>query len=436
MKPKMPTKAILPLLITFVALVGILYFFGGSFSFAPLTLASDQKAYVTSLMTQPIAVYQGEKIHVPFRVYSPTGGSFYAEAGLQKATRQPLAITVQGSKCGDKISQYAGDFITLAPGETKQIDAILYDYGITGVYDIVIGVYSGCGGITYDDTVESSGAVIKPTLPTTTTTVTTSGSTGVTTVVDTGVFGGELSGFSVKPVSGTTFNVGEKINIKGKFTATGDGKYYIEGGLNPYSGPVASIVDLSASISQCDAKETHAGVWANLKKGDIANLDLTVVTQEAGTYNAVLTATDGCYTPSHTPNHAGQTQVQVIKIPSDTPPPPTTNKSIAECQTGQTSERNCASTNAGLTGTQKLVCQGGAWNVQSGQCTQKGQLCSAYQSYRDGSCKFSIGKFFTTSGLSTFGSENPITSVFVVVLLMVGVFYLTPIIQKKMKRRK
>lgn len=102
--------------------------------------------------------------------------------------------------------------------------------------------------------------------------------------------GGELSLSDDNP---STIYVGESYTIKGKFTASCNGDYYLEAYQSKESYKPYSV--LTSSKGACDDNIGTAGRYVTLSRGESVDLSFTLKDYgRSGTYDVVLGAYNGC----------------------------------------------------------------------------------------------------------------------------------------------
>lgn len=112
-----------------------------------------------------------------------------------------------------------------------------------------------------------------------------SGDDGSDGTPDPNVLRGEWQNIGIPPQVAP----GEQFEIKAKFVALEDGKYYLEAGLLP------TRYSITAEGSQCDGDIHFAGVYQELKKDESVDIKFKVMAyKEEGTYSAVIGAYTGC----------------------------------------------------------------------------------------------------------------------------------------------
>lgn len=113
-----------------------------------ITPPVQPKGYLRNLKISGITFRIGDTIKITGEFVVESPGDYYIEAGLHEASRKPLTITLVSfqSQC-DQSKNYAGAWYKGAKaGDVVNFELNFKDYGITGKYNVVGGVYSGCGG--------------------------------------------------------------------------------------------------------------------------------------------------------------------------------------------------------------------------------------------------------------------------------------------------
>ena len=375
----------------------------------------------------------GEKLIVTGTVTSPTGGTFYAEAGIIEQSRQPLSLVATRSVCDGK-TQFAGRTITLAPGESQTIEFQISDYGVTGTYDIVAGIYRGCSAnlgssqIVYEEQVFAQALTVNP----------------GEVVTSTNPPGGAIAFTRIdgSPEAGST------VTMVGSFEATGDGRYYIEGGFENNNQPL-SIVDVSSSRSKCDGSIFYAGEWVDLKEGDIAKVQLTMKNPEQpGKYIAKLYATNGCETGAGNVIYFDGKAKTVSVVETTATGGSTAGGSettLNICEQGDIKEASCSTVKASSSGTISYTCADNKWHLNGGVCRPiTGETlvlpinsqadCKIYQEFVDGECKTRLGQVFTNKGLSAFTKDNPVATILIILVFLGIVAFVTDRVTKGKKK--
>lgn len=437
-------------ILAIVLIVGLAFVLGLSFTLAPLSSDID----ITKIgVVPPIESSIGKKVTIPVTVHSETEGTFYVEAGIREQSRRPLAIVGSSSQCDGK-TQYAGRFWWFVAGETETFDLILSDYGVEGIYDIVIGVYRGCSDdlaargeqqIVYEEIVYPQGLIVRKTETQTQQTIITGSPDGVIQ------FG------KVAPRSGTAYVLGKPVDVTGTFTASESGRYLLEAGLVPKSTQPFAIVTAERSV--CDSRDDYASQFVNLAKGERTDFKFTVIPKSLGQTDVQIYATNGCAAAlgSQFIFYDGP-KAQIINVvnegqPGTTSPPSTST--LDQCVTnGETKTVECSVTNPVSDGRLTYTCQSGVWVHSGGQCQvtsgtsfdllpDQGQVCLGYQESVPGEgCKTNISLIFTNEGLTDF-AKNRAGTLFIVLIIfglgLVGVIRYGPMvaknITKKMRRR-
>lgn len=99
-----------------------------------------------------------------------------------------------------------------------------------------------------------------------------------------------LEGQWINPAIPPVGEPGKTVLIKGTFKALQDGRYYLEAGILPKSFSVSK-----ATVSQCDGSENFAGVYVDMKAGDLKDFEGTPIAPDKdGNYDAALGAYTGC----------------------------------------------------------------------------------------------------------------------------------------------
>lgn len=104
------------------------------------------QGYLTNLKINANSFKQGTPIIVTGTFVPQTDGNYYIEVGIDKASRQSLTILKSSQSACDQSKNYAGVWHNNArANEQINFELTLQDYGETGKYNIVGGVYSRCG---------------------------------------------------------------------------------------------------------------------------------------------------------------------------------------------------------------------------------------------------------------------------------------------------
>lgn len=250
------------LLFALVLMLTLLVFISSTFA-----LSLPKNVEITSISSTSKSVDDSAEIEVTLKANYP--GTYYVEAGLQENTYQAFSIVEisEPSKCDGNI-HYAGALARfIVPGETKKLRFKMQNYGKTGTYTGVAGVYTNClkdGGITIDSKTVPVKIVATETTQQPPQILVPEKSDPKT-----------LSGYFNNVVIPKSITNGVTIPIKGQFVAESDGKYYIEFGMaKPKS--TFSVVSKTASASECDGSLNYAGAFYDLKAGDTATFDFFI----------------------------------------------------------------------------------------------------------------------------------------------------------------
>lgn len=119
----------------------------GNPSTSKITPSSDKlSGYLTDLKISGNSFQIGNSIIVSGNFHAQSDGNYYIESGLPEASYKAFGILKSSQSACDQNVHYAGIWVNnLKAGDTVPFELSIKDYGKTGKYDIVGGVYSKCG---------------------------------------------------------------------------------------------------------------------------------------------------------------------------------------------------------------------------------------------------------------------------------------------------
>ena len=245
------------------------------------------KGYLSDLKISATTFTIGTPIVLTGKFHAESPGDYYIEVGLDKSSKQPLALLESSQSACDESRNYAGVWYRGGKaGDVIDFKLSISEYGETGKYKVVGGVYSRCGtgsdiaSITpIQVSITSSQPQITATEPTNSNTNPPASSTPATCTPS-----GYFTQLWVRK-SGLKYNSGFSNDnaiprVVGVFknNAPCRVEYYIEAGMLESSfKPLAfipSISGASGTPSACDGNVHFSGVKVTLNPGESTGFKL------------------------------------------------------------------------------------------------------------------------------------------------------------------
>jgi len=226
----------------------------------------------------------GEPILVKGNFHAQADGNYYIEFGLDESSYKSLTVLRASQSACDQSRHYAGIWANNARnGDIIPFELTLQDYGKTGKYNIVGGVYSRCNVGSDIASATPYPIIIGAAQPEISGD---SGSTGnAVPSVEVPVSctpSGYFTELWVRQYGYYDANDNAKPRVIGRFKSTAACKttYYIEAGMlqssfKPLSAiPLNELTKQSGTPSACDGNTHFSGLKVSLNEGDIVNFQL------------------------------------------------------------------------------------------------------------------------------------------------------------------
>ena len=242
------------------------------------------QGYLSDLIISKNNYAVGEPILVKGNFHVQVDGNYYIEFGLDESSYQSLTILKSSQSACDQSKHYAGVWANNARnGDIVPFELSLQDYGKTGKYNVVGGVYSRCNVGSDIASATPYSIIIGASEPPI------SGNSGsksnILPVVEPPVSctpSGYFTELWVRQYGyyDSADNLKPRVIGRFKSTAPCPTTYYIEAGMlqgsfKPLSAvPLTQLTKRSGTPSACDGNTHFSGFKVNLEQGSIVNFQL------------------------------------------------------------------------------------------------------------------------------------------------------------------
>ena len=235
------------------------------------TAESSLKGYISDLKINGQIFQIGTNIVINGIFHAQAAGNYYIEVGLDPASYKSLTVLKSAQSACDQSINYAGVWYNNAnAGDSIPFELTIKDYGKTGKYNVVGGVYSKCGVGADIASIEPIAVQITSSQPQTTVSPVTPTNTNnnppaPVTPVQTCTPSGYFSSLSVRTLGTSDSGDNGIPRVAGNFhnAANCVVTYYIEAGMLQSSYKPLAVA--SGTPSACDGNVHFSGVKVTMQ---------------------------------------------------------------------------------------------------------------------------------------------------------------------------
>lgn len=244
------------------------------------------QGYITDLKINGDSFQIGTSIVVSGNFHAEFPGNYYIEIGLPENTFKALAVLKASQSACDQNVHYAGVWANdLTAGDVVPFELSVKDYGKTGKYTLIGGVYPKCGAGSDIAVIEPIPITITSPPPQIIATPPTNSNTNPpqpTAPTEQCTPSGSLTELWIRRYGSKDASDNSKPRVIGRFQSNAPCSvtYYIEAGMLQSSfkplvaAPLQQLSKISGVPSACDGNTHFSGLKVTLNKGDIVNFQL------------------------------------------------------------------------------------------------------------------------------------------------------------------